>query len=419
MSTASGPQQHYRCDYIANASQDHRPVVVAWHRFGPYHHARLRAAATRMPVLGLEMSTVDKVNDWSPVEADPELRLVTAFAGADLDHVGGLRIAARLRELLWAERPRAVAVHGWGMRSARALMLAAITTRTPMLVMSESNESDAPRRWPRELVKRRLLRLARAGLVGGSPQAMYLATLGMPADCIFTGYDSICNEHFGAGADKARADGALRHTGGLPDRYFLASARFVPAKNLLGLLDAYAFYRRQVGDTAAWSLVVLGDGPMRSELECRRSDLGLENAVLMPGFMQYEALPAYYGLASAFVHASSTEPWGLVVNEAMAAGLPVIVSSRCGCATDLVSDGVNGFTFDPLNSEALGGLLARLAHGGVDLSAMGQASRTSIAGWGAEQFALGLERAVGIAADRGPPPAGLLDRALLRLLLTR
>jgi 1,2-diacylglycerol 3-alpha-glucosyltransferase len=53
------------------------------------------------------------------------------------------------------------------------------------------------------------------------------------------------------------------------------------------------------------------------------------------------------GLASAFIQASTTEQWGLVVNEAMASGLPVLVSERCGCAPDLVKNGVNGYTFDP------------------------------------------------------------------------
>ena len=81
----------------------------------------------------------------------------------------------------------------------------------------------------------------------------------------------------------------------------------------------------------------------------------------MPGFKQYDELPIYYGLAGAFIHASTTEQWGLVVNEAMAAGLPVIVSERCGCAPDLVENGRNGFTFDPYDVDALTHLMLKMA----------------------------------------------------------
>ncbi len=72
---------------------------------------------------------------------------------------------------------------------------------------------------------------------------------------------------------------------------------------------------------------------------------------ILPGFKPYDELPVYYALANAFVHASTSEQWGLVVNEAIATGLPVIVSNRCGCAPELVNG--NGFTFDPTNEDEL------------------------------------------------------------------
>ena len=104
-------------------------------------------------------------------------------------------------------------------------------------------------------------------------------------------------------------------------------------------------------------------------------------------------MPAYYGLASAFVHASTTEQWGLVVNEAMASGLPVLVSNRCGCAPDLVQEGVNGFTFDPYNVEQLAQLMLKIsAFQTFSLSTFGAASRRIIADWGPERFASGLRR---------------------------
>src|SRR5438270_5875540 len=81
--------------------------------------------------------------------------------------------------------------------------------------------------------------------------------------------------------------------------------------------------------------------------------------VHLPGFKHYSELQVYYALAKAFVHASTTEQWGLVVNEAIASGLPVIVSERCGCAPELVRD--NGFTFDPTDEYALASRLLSMA----------------------------------------------------------
>jgi glycosyltransferase involved in cell wall biosynthesis len=193
----------------------------------------------------------------------------------------------------------------------------------------------------------------------------------------------------------------------------------VAKKNLLRLLDAYARYRQRAG-ADAWGLVILGDGELRVEIEGRIAWADLAGAVILPGFRQYDELPAFYGLAGAFVHASTTEQWGLVVNEAMAAGLPVIVSDRCGCAPDLVRDGVNGFTFDPSDVEGLTGLMYWVAAMTDEYrQAMGRAGQAIIAEWGPERFAEGLMQAVDAALSRPPPTASLLHRGLLWALAHR
>jgi glycosyltransferase involved in cell wall biosynthesis len=104
----------------------------------------------------------------------------------------------------------------------------------------------------------------------------------------------------------------------------------------------------------------------------------------------------------------------------MAAGLPVVVSKRCGCAPDLVRDGVNGFSFDPCDVEALGGLMHRVAAMSDQArGAMARAGRRIIAEWGPERFADGLLRAVQSAMSRPPPTVSWYDRALLWSLAHR
>jgi glycosyltransferase involved in cell wall biosynthesis len=169
----------------------------------------------------------------------------------------------------------------------------------------------------------------------------------------------------------------------------------------------------------AWDLVLLGDGELRAQVQRKILQLGISDAVWLPGFQQYGNLPGVYGLAGAFVHASTVEQWGLVVNEAMAAGLPVLVSDRCGCVPDLVQYGVNGFTFDPYDVEALANLMFHVSSDACDRAAMGRASQSIISQWTPEVFALNLELAVEAARSAPRLKARSLDRAALWFLTHR
>ena len=122
-------------------------------------------------------------------------------------------------------------------------------------------------------------------------------------------------------------------------------------------------------------------------------------------------------LARAFILASTTDQWGLVVNEAMACGLPVLVSNRCGCAVDLVRDADTGFTFDPFNTEQMADLMSRCSKTPGDLVDMGKAAQTMISNWGLDRFAGGLMQAVEKSVKPQPPKASLANRLLIKLLL--
>ena len=402
----------------------HARTVLPWHRFGPYHHARARAAAKRLDLVGLEISTVDKVNMWAPVKEADGFELVRAFPAQDVDELSQGAIRERIGEVLDRIDPGVVVVHGWATREALAILEWAVARGRPAITMSASTAWDAPRRLHTEWVKSRLVRLCSAALVGGTPHVAYMESLGMPRERIFTGYDAVDNAHFARGAEKVLS---TDQTGASRDRrrkFFLTVGRFIGTgpdagvKNHFRLMESYRRYRRLAGGES-WDLVILGDGDLRPQLEAYRTQLSLEPFVAMPGFKQYDELPTWYGLASAFILPSLKDTWGLVVNEAMAAGLPVVVSNRCGCAQDLVREGVNGFTFDPLDVEGLARLMHRMAHGDVDREAMGRASREIIADWGPERFADGLARAVEVALSAPRPRPTLLDRMILEALLRR
>jgi hypothetical protein len=366
-----------------------------------------------MDVLCVEVAATSTEYAWDAPELPRDLERARLLDQADPRSDWSLLTAAYdYRVAPW--RPDAIALPGWSAPAALAGARWAAKLGIPAVVMSETNAADRSRDAVTELVKRRVMKVFQAALCGGTLARSYLVELGLPPDRIFLGYDVVDNAHFASGAE------ATRRTGTLPGavdpewrgRYFLASARFLPKKNLPRLIEAFARYRQAAGPSA-WPLVLLGDGPMRGELERMHARRGLEAALVMPGFRQYGELPSYYGNAGAFVHASTTEQWGLVVNEAMASGLPVLVSDRCGCAPDLIEEGRNGHTFDPHNVDGLAGLMLKLASDACDRAAMGEASRKIIVRWSPQMFAEGLERAVRTALDLPMPRPGLLERMML------
>jgi len=106
-------------------------------------------------------------------------------------------------------------------------------------------------------------------------------------------------------------------------------------------------------------LVLVGDGPLREEVKKRLA--GLNDRVYLPGYVPYSQLPRWYALAQAFVHPALGEPWGVSVNEALACGVPSIVSTGVGAGYDLIEEGKTGFIFPTGDAGALAQCLRTLA----------------------------------------------------------
>jgi glycosyltransferase involved in cell wall biosynthesis len=345
------------------------PFVVFLSDEQAYQYARLRALSRlSMPWMSF-LATETLIKPL--LSGNGAHRNVDSIA--DADGTGPRRRARRhIEKLLDDLRPCAVLVIGYASRVMRSVAWWAKRNRVPCIMATDTTAREKTRYLPIELLKGWWCRyFYDALLLPGERSVTYYASLGYPEQRIWRGASVVDNEHFRTKtADFRRTDANNGSNLDPPPGYFLTVCRLVPEKGLPHLIDAYCRYRRQGGDK---DLVVVGDGPQRSELE-RQARANNLNTIYFAGWTGYEDLPRYYARASVFMLPSLSEAWGLVVNEALASGLPVLVSRNCGCSPELCRRGLNGYDFDPNNPQELARLMLKMSSDRVNLEAMGEAS---------------------------------------------
>ncbi len=263
----------------------------------------------------------------------------------------------------------------------------------PVVLWSESTANDFRRnRLAMELMKSRFLRSCRAFVVAGQSSHEYLIRLGATADKIFTAPNAVDVNFFATHAAQARLRAPqVRARCGLPPRYFLYAGRLVPQKGVFDLMTAYAkleqHHRSQIG------LVFVGDGVSRLQLAERAGSVQ-PGQVHFCGFLQREQLAEIYALADAFVFPTHSDPWGLVVNEAMACGLPIIASSVAGCVPDLVKHAENGLVVSPGDVDELVAAMRIIFDDSCMLKKFAAASASRIQAYTPAACAEGFARAV-------------------------
>ncbi len=202
-----------------------------------------------------------------------------------------------------------------------------------------------------------------------------------------------------AAADPHKLRAELQLTPGRP--VILFASKLQTRKHADHLLEAYARLCATASAALPYLLVV-GDGEERDRLEARARELALEG-VRFPGFRNQSELPSFFALTDVFVLPSRHEPWGLIVNEAMASGCAVIVSNEVGSHADLVTDGVEGFVFPVGDIDALASALARVLSSPEQTQRMRRAAQARISSWDFEADVRGLRQALAAVTGRLRP----------------
>ena len=333
----------------------------------------------------------------------------------DVSRFTGIRLSGA-DSILARGNHDALLLLGWQTFAHVQMLRAAWRLGIPVMLRGESTLQRAPRSRARASARRavwlplrqRLYRAAFARvdafLVIGSRNRDYYRSFGVPDEKLFWAPYGVDNEWFAlTDIDRAAARARIRSRLGVgPDTVvFTSAAKLIERKRPFDLVDAVAAVRKHGVDAHA---LFIGDGEQRAAIERRAMEQGARGAVTIAGFVNQRELPDWYAAADALVLPSDArETWGLVVNEAMAAGLPVVVSDAAGCSVDLVRDDDNGFTYACGDVGALADrltLITGLGHAGR--GAFGNRSRAIVKQFGIDVAVRATEAALRTVCTRGP-----------------
>ena len=311
------------------------------------------------------------------------------------DHFWGL-FNPGLWALIREGRFDVLLICGYYFASAWIAVCAAKWFGVPIIFVSDSHSLQSWRtrsEWKIRL-KRLLLRwifsLSQAVVVSSTGGVEYLKSLGYSTSRISLAPTSVDNAWWTEQATRVDRS-AVRSAWKVPAEASAAlfCAKLQPWKGPSDLLEAFA--RAKVPNSY---LIFAGDGPERARLEQKAAELGIASRVRFLGFVNQSQLPSVYCAADVLVLPSLFEPFGLVVNEAMLCGLPVVVSDRVGAKFDLVRDGENGYVCPAGNVDALATILCEILQDTGKRAAMGVAARRRMETWSPREYTEGMVRAV-------------------------
>ena len=250
-------------------------------------------------------------------------------------------------------------VSGWYLKSYWQAIRACRRLGVPVMVRGDS-QLGTPRSWVKAWVKSiaypLALRQFDACLYVGQKNRAYLEHYGVPVDRLFSSPHCVDNDAFAAGAQRADRAG-VRSRLGIPvaANVVLFVGKLIDVKRPLDMVKALRILRERGIDVRG---LVVGDGPLHASLQVQAQEWGVP--MVFTGFRNQGELPEVYAMADVLCLPSESETWGLVVNEALACGTPVVVSDAVGCAPDLALDGHTGAVFAMGNALAAADAIHRV-----------------------------------------------------------
>lgn len=298
-----------------------KKVLIIWNRIGPYHHARLQSLSKIIGannVYAADLGRADSLYKW---EGEMQ-RSYNYFCLSEkpVERFDLWRRLKNFKRLLLQYEINTVAVAGYGKIEYILFIVLANLYQLRIILFAES---WYPRNWFWDKLKSLFLKCSvdMFFVSGLRAKDHFNRRLDITIKKIRIGYSVVDNNHF------AKKSNINENVNDKP--YVLCVARYSIEKNIFFLIQAF---RKSLLFKNSWRLVLIGEGPQKEELI---NEIGEDKSqIILTGWKKYNELPRWYQGAAAFVLPSTYEPWGLVINEALAAGIKTFVSSNCGCAPD-------------------------------------------------------------------------------------
>lgn len=370
-------------------------VAFVWDNFGPAHAERCIATAAhfagRRRVVGIELASISDTYNWVP-EGGDNFEKLTLFSGRSIGEVPVWKRAASTIRACLQSRARHVFLCHYEQWATFFVAWALRLAGRRVFVMNDSKFDDYPRFLWRELVKSVFYMPYQGALSGSARSSDYLRFLGITPERIEPAYDARSIRRIRELAGVAPAPGGIPFAA----RHFSIVARFIPEKNLAIAVEAYRLYCADTDNPR--DLHLYGSGALERDLRTMVEAAGLADKVHFKGFLQADKICAALGSTLVLLFPSKKDTFGAVVIEALAMGVPVIVSDNCGARDSLVRTGVNGFVVESDNVEGLAFFMSMLAADEVLWRRMSAAAEKFVWKCDVSEFAASVERLINVQA---------------------
>ena len=350
-----------------------RKVIIIHNIIAPYKVALFNELSILIPNMEV-IFIAEKENrrDWNIDYTKLYFPYTLLFKGS-IDTINSFTIAKKTWGILEKIRPETSIICDYSNIFGWITLLWAKKNKNNLIFWLDSTYDDKKHYFPKEQIKHFFLKHFDAFLAPGEKTKHYLEYMKVASSKIITTGYSVNNNFFIEQYQfyKNKKVTLLKELKIKRNKNFIFVGRFAPEKNILTLLYSFLEVSK---NNSEWGLILLGDGPLKNEIKTFIANNDLQDKIQLPGFIQQDEIVKYLIASNVFILPSLSEPWGLVVNEAMLCRLPVIVSTKCGCQPELVKEGVNGYSFRPNDELKLTNLMQRFVNGSYNTKTMGEAS---------------------------------------------
>lgn len=354
--------------------------LTSW--VGDYHAPRLCALDKKISANGGRLSVVQFGSSsgfYGHQQARRE-KLVAQLDYSEVASAGFILLMLKVFFCLLRRRPSHILVLGYNDAISLTALIYARLFGRKIFFCSDSKADDQERSPAKELIKRAIIRLYDGALVAGEKHKKYFRSLGFRASVALP-YDVVDNDYF-----YARAMAYRRHISSCPQRFVLCVSRLVPRKRVELAIDTYL--RSRVYESGVY-FVLVGDGPENDSVQEIISESGVSRFFMHYKSVANHKMPIFYAFAEVLILMSEYDQWGLCVNEAMACGVPCIVSERCGVADEIVMPDT-GYVVRDDDIDGAAGFMQALVNNPLLRGRMSEACIDKMRQWCLDDFAEGV-----------------------------